>query len=186
MKAWPALAAMLIALPAAADEVALVCYNYGCASQDLVVFTEERLAWAKGVLAAAATATAEREYLALVVGQLYAWAGEQTPISADRGGNYADEGRGGSMDCIDHSTTTTRFLRLLEGRGMLRFHRVLEPAVRHRLAFFGQHFTAVIEEIKDVEGERRFAVDSWFVDNGQPPVILPLEEWLDGGGPNVH
>ena len=185
MKAWPALAIMLLALPAAADEVTLVCYNYGCATEDLVVFSEERLNWARDLLAAAANAATEREYLALVVGQFYAWAGEQTPISADRGGNYADDGRPGSMDCIDHSTTTTRFLRLLESRGFLRFHRVEEPAVRHRF-IFGQHFTAVIEEIKDIEGERRYAVDSWFVDNGQPPVILPLEDWLRGGGPNVN
>jgi hypothetical protein len=186
MKAWPALALMLAALPAVADEVALVCYNYGCAAEELVVFSEERLGWAQKLLAAAANAAAERDFLALAIGQLYAWAGEQTPIGADRGGNYADEGRPGSMDCIDHSTTTTRFLRLLESRGLLRFHRVLNPVARHRLLLFGQHFTAVIEELRDVEGERRYAVDSWFVDNGRPAVILPLDEWLDGGGPDVH
>lgn len=32
----------------------------------------------------------------------------------------------------------------------------------------------------------RFAVDSWFVDNGEPAVILPLADWLNGGGPNVQ
>jgi hypothetical protein len=31
----------------------------------------------------------------------------------------------------------------------------------------------------------RFAVDSWFVDNGQPAVILPLDEWKKGAGPDV-
>ena len=31
----------------------------------------------------------------------------------------------------------------------------------------------------------RFAVDSWFVEQGEPAVVLPLAEWLDGGGPNV-
>ncbi|HTY98750.1 MAG TPA: hypothetical protein VMB75_02865 [Rhodocyclaceae bacterium] len=180
------MAIMLLALPAAADEIALVCYNYGCATEELVVFTEERLAWARDLLAAAGSAAVERNYLALVIGNFYGWAGEQTPIKADRGGNYADDGRAGSMDCIDHSTTTTRFLRLLESRGYLRFHRVLEPAVRHRALFFGQHFTAVIEELRDIEGERRYAVDSWFVDNGQPAVILPLDDWQEGGGPDVR
>jgi hypothetical protein len=32
----------------------------------------------------------------------------------------------------------------------------------------------------------RYAVDSWFVDNGEPAVVLPLAEWLNGGGPNVQ
>ncbi len=32
----------------------------------------------------------------------------------------------------------------------------------------------------------RFAVDSWFVDNGEPAVVLPLADWLNGGGPNVQ
>jgi hypothetical protein len=181
MKVWRALVIMLLASSAAADEYALVCYNYGCAAEDLVVFSDERLNWARDVLATAGDAAAEREYLGLVVGRLYSWAGEQTPINADRGGNYADNGQSGRMDCIDHSTTTTRFLKLLESRGLLFFHRVLEPAVRHR-NLFSQHFSAVIE---DINAERRHAVDSWFVDNGQPPVILPLEEWLDGGGPDV-
>lgn len=32
----------------------------------------------------------------------------------------------------------------------------------------------------------RFAVDSWFVDHGEPAVVLPLAEWLNGEGPNVQ
>jgi hypothetical protein len=39
---------------------------------------------------------------------LYGWAGEQSDIH-NRGGNYADAGIG-RMDCIDHSTSTTRLL----------------------------------------------------------------------------
>jgi len=31
----------------------------------------------------------------------------------------------------------------------------------------------------------RFAVDSWYVDNGQPAVILPLAEWFNYGGPDA-
>ena len=39
----------------------------------------------------------------------------------------------GSMDCIDHSTTTTRLLKMMARRGMLRFHHVLEPVERARV-----------------------------------------------------
>jgi hypothetical protein len=88
------------------------------------------------------------------------------------------------MDCIDHSQSTTRLLKLLEARGSLRWHRVLPPEVRSRM-FLTVHWSAVIEE-KNKDGEAaRFVVDSWFVDNGQPAVILPLAEWKEGAGPDV-
>ncbi len=32
----------------------------------------------------------------------------------------------------------------------------------------------------------QFAVDSWFVNNGEPAVVLPLADWLNGDGPNVQ
>ncbi|QID18328.1 hypothetical protein G3580_12190 [Nitrogeniibacter mangrovi] len=31
----------------------------------------------------------------------------------------------------------------------------------------------------------RYVVDSWFVEQGEPAVILPLADWLDGDGPYV-
>lgn len=33
---------------------------------------------------------------------------------------------------------------------------------------------------------RRFVVDSWFGNHGEPAVVLPLTEWLNGEGPNVQ
>ena len=46
----------------------------------------------------------------------------------------------------------------------------------------------VIGEAEDGEDRpgQRYVVDSWFVDNGEPAVVLPLAEWLKGGGPNVQ
>lgn len=187
-----------------ADELVSVCYNYGCAEEQWVSFSDARLAWVGEMLAAATTPERERALLAPVIGQMYAWAGQQSPIKADRGGNFADAGVVGAMDCIDHSTTTTRLLRLLEARGWLLFHRVLGPARRTRFLIF-QHLSAVIEEmpprwLQSLSGSEpdgkpdtaqptdalpRYAVDSWFVDNGQPAVVLPLHEWLKGGGPHV-
>ena len=166
-------------------------------------------------LAAARSAADERERLAEAVGGLYRVAATQTAIAADRAGNLLDEGADGRMDCIDHSTSTTRLLQLLEARGALRFHRVVEPARRTRLIL--QHFSAVIEALSveerferlppgqalagcnctedglvigEMDGDdrpgQRYVVDSWFVDNGEPAVVLPLAEWLNGGGPNVQ
>lgn len=225
MKRWLAVPLFAWGLAAGADETVAVCYNYGCVAQAEIVYGEARLREIGGLLALADSAESERALLGQAIGRLYAWAGEQSPVRNDRGGNYPDDGVGGRMDCIDHSTSTTRLLRLLEGRGMLRWHRVLDPQRRVRVLLF-QHFSAVIEvlpeprrveeaplpdyipamlalcdcaaALADIPQPRvaaaspagtepeRFAVDSWFVDNGQPAVILPLADWLQGEGPDVE
>ncbi|GHT96223.1 hypothetical protein AGMMS49545_20670 [Betaproteobacteria bacterium] len=125
-------------------------------------------------------AAEERARLAVVIGRLYALAAEQSPIGGDRGGNFADDGVYGRMDCIDHSTNTTAFLRLLEARGALRWHKVLPPARRLRFWLL-QHFSALIEAAEGAQ----YVVDSWFVDNGEAAIILPLEDWEKGEGLDV-
>ncbi|MDR0233278.1 MAG: hypothetical protein LBI31_00460 [Zoogloeaceae bacterium] len=176
------LAAFVGFSPARAEEAVKidVCFNYGCITQWSVAFAPNALNALLRELAEAKDAESEREKLAAVIGRLYALAAEQTPVGNDKGGNYADVAVWGRMDCIDHSTTTTRFLRLIEARGGLRWHRVLEPVRRMRF-FVLQHLSAVIE---DAEG-KAYAVDSWFVDNGEPAIILPLEDWMNGAGPDV-
>lgn len=200
-----------------------ICYNYGCAREDEVVVGSAELESIRQRLAAAADAAAERALLSAAVGRLYRVAAAQTPVGADREGNFLDQGVEGRMDCIDHSTSTTRLLQLIEARGWLRFHRVGAPARRERLIF--QHFGAVVEEVapaapvvevavpdhvapllalcdcpevvadipRAAAGEpaasapgERFVVDSWFVDNGEAAIVLPLAEWLKGEGPNVQ
>lgn len=179
---------VFFAAGAQADEAISICFNYGCAAEELAVFSDTRLMWVSEILGAADSAEQERRLISAVVGQLYGWAGQQTPVHADRAGNVADEGVRGAMDCIDHSTTTTRFLRLLERRGALRFHRVLEPA---RRGWIFEHLSAQIEEIgsrrldADPGDVGRFAVDSWYVDNGRPPPIIPLEFWREGNESDV-
>ena len=177
---------LLCSLTAWAEERVSVCFNYGCISQADVVYGDEQLR-VLGLMLEADNAEQEREAVSLAVGRLLGWAGAQSPISADRGGNFADAGVRGKMDCIDHSTTTTRLLRLMGKRGLLRYHRVLEPALRRRFLFF-DHYSAQIEETEPAEagGKReRYVVDSWFFDNGQPAAVMPLARWLAGEDPNV-
>lgn len=184
MRCWLLVFCSLLAAAAWADERVPICHGYGCLVQEQILYSDARLAEVGHLLNAAVNAAEERKSLAEVVGQLYAWGGEQSDIRNDRGGNYADAGIPGMMDCIDHSTSTTRLLAMLEGRGYLRWHRVLGPEPRYFAFVIANHYTAVIEEKTDGEAAR-FAVDSWFVDNGQPAVILPLAEWKKGAGPDV-
>ena len=179
---WLAVLLLLVAGGAWADEGVDVCFNYGCATEEPVAFSEARLAWMREMLAAANSSERERALLALVIGQLYGWAAEQTPIGNDKAGNAADGGMPGQMDCIDHSTSTTRLLRMIERRGWLRFHRVLDPVRRSFLVT--EHFSAAVEDLGDGISmvrtdakSRTWAVDSWYADNGKPAWIVPLDQW---------
>ncbi|MDR1935329.1 MAG: hypothetical protein LBS49_07080 [Candidatus Accumulibacter sp.] len=193
------LSAVACAAPAAgASEALSVCFNYGCLTQAEVRFSDAQLEELGRMLRRARTPAEEREAIGEAVGHMLAWAGQQSPIGADRGGNYKDDAVYGKMDCIDHATTTTRLLRLLQRRGPLRFHRVLEPALRLRFVLF-PHYSALIEELPEGGAERdkedkedeadgatpaRFVVDSWFFDNGRPAAVMPLDAWLDGESPD--
>lgn len=168
-------------LSAHADEL-MICYNYGCYTRASVDYGEEQLARVQLQFAAAADAGAERKAISAAIGRMYAIAGEQTPVWRDKGGNYADGGDNGKMDCIDHSTNTNAFLRLMQARGWLRFHEVLEPLMRRRL-FFAEHWAA---RIRERETQAVYVVDSWFFDNGRPAAVLALEDWIAGKIPNVQ
>jgi hypothetical protein len=179
---------MLTAVPVWAGERLSVCFNYGCLSQADAEFSEAQLADVGRLLASAETAAQERQALAVAVGRLLGWAGEQTPVGADRGGNFFDAGIYGKMDCIDHAKTTTRLLEMIERRGLMHYHRVLAPVLRRRFLIF-EHNAAQIEQTgggdpADDGSGARYVVDSWFFDNGQPAVVMPLALWQSGESPN--
>lgn len=180
---------LICVLTAGAEERISVCFNYGCLMQAEVVIKDEHLRELALLLGEAHDAAQERAAIGVAVGRLHGWAGVQSPISADRGGNFADDAVYGRMDCIDHSTTTTRLLRMMESQGMLRYHRVLEPVHRRSILIF-EHFSAQIEEIDDmspvaeITPPKRYVVDSWFFENGQPAAVMPLVNWQAGESPN--
>lgn len=165
-----------------------ICFNYGCLSEARVRFTGMLLDYVADQLAGSRDAADERSRLARAVGWLYAEAGRQSPIDADRAGDYLDDGVFGKMDCIDHATSTTRLLKVLEARGALNYHTVKAPQRRTTFILF-QHFSAVVEERTPVGAAgpgAQFVIDSWFGEHGEPAVVLPLADWLEGGGPNVQ
>lgn len=119
MRCWLLLFSLLAGL-AGADEVVPVCYGYSCLAQVEIRYSEMQLGEVRQMLRSAEDAEGERTVLAAVMGRLYAWGGEQSVIRNDRGGNFADGHVPGKMDCIDHSTSTTRLLKMLEARQYLR------------------------------------------------------------------
>ena len=182
-----AVAIALLCVPAAASsgahaEQVTICYNYGCYARAPVDYSEAQLQFVQQQLDAAADAAAERQAVSFAIGRMYAVAGEQTPVWRDKGGNYADGGENGRMDCVDHSTNTSKFLRLMQARGWLKFHEVQDPVMRRRY-FFAEHWAA---SLRERETQKVFMVDSWFFANGQPAAVLALEDWHAGKTPNVQ
>ena len=168
-----------ISFPAQAAELT-ICYNYGCAVQAKIQIDLDELSQLDQLFEEIPNAVVERSSIQFAIGLMNRIAGKQTPIRNDKGGNSDDDGVEGRMDCIDHSRTTTAYLKLIDARGLLHFHRILEP-VRRAPLLVNDHWSARIQE---TETEEQYAVDSWFFDNGEPAAIFPLREWLKGAEPN--
>lgn len=166
-------------LGATADELT-ICYNYNCAVKADIVFSAKQLLQVGALFKTLPSAETERTSISKAIGLFETFSGEQTPTNNDRGGNVADDGIDGRMDCIDHSHNTTAYLHLMENHGWLKFHRVLE-AVRRAPFIVNDHWAARIQE---KQGRQEFIVDSWFFDNGQPAAVFTLDDWLNGASPS--
>ncbi len=156
-----------------------VCHGFGCSVQTTVRVSAEE--WDSVVaLFGAANPKEERDQIKRALARMEYLAGLYSPISRDVAGNLPTSSAGseaervGQLDCIDEAVNATRFLVLFRRAGLLRYHRVLRAAYRRTL--FNQHWAAHVE---DVSSGRRYVFDTWFYDNGQPPVLVSSERWHD-------
>lgn len=195
-KTWsvPCLLLCLSALPVAADEHVRpeiieqpmpdrfsICFDHSCTSVETVSLNGEEWRRASAPLAVAASnASAERAAIAESIAIFEDIIGERLGTSSDRGGNFKGFGRPKQLDCIDESTNSNTYLLMLERYDLFRFHAVAKRSTRFGLFIGMPHTTAVIREN---DTGVRYAVDSWFFDNGQPPYIVELEAWKSGHDP---
>jgi len=157
-----------------------ICYDHGCSSLAWVKLSAEQWEQVRLVFAITAEAAArEREQIRAGIALLERIVGAMTGTADDKGGNWKGVGLPGQMDCIDESTNTTIYLRMLQKYGLMRWHNVADRVTRWS-AFSWPHTTAVIRER---DSRNLWAVDSWFLDNGKPPFVLPLETWKSGWQP---
>ena len=157
-----------------------ICHGHGCANLAWVKLSPEQWQQVRLVFAKPAdTAAEERAQIGAGIARLEKIVGPMTGTAGDKGGNLEGLGLYGQMDCIDESTNTTIYLRMLQKYGLMRWHSVADRATRWSLLTW-PHTTAVIRERDSLA---RWAVDSWFLDNGEPPFILPLDTWRRGWRP---
>lgn len=162
-----------------------VCHGNGCAILSHVVLAPAQWQDLRRIFhPLAETAGEERERLRAAIGRMETFVGAATGTWRDKGGTF--NGGEGQQDCIDESINTTLYLKMLQKYGLMRKHRVEDRATRGWFVGGWPHTTAVISEM-DASGAdaggTHWAVDSWFLDNGEPPYIVPLEQWKSGWQP---
>lgn len=158
-----------------------VCHAHSCTLVSQIGFDEEQWSGIVTIFSPpAADPARERELIARAIATFERAVGPMTGTDQDKGGNARAPRWEWSMDCIDESTNTTTYLRMLARAGLLKWHGVEARSTRGFFIFGWPHTTAVIRDARDGV---RWAVDSWFFDNGHPPAILPLEEWSRGWRP---
>ena len=158
-----------------------VCLNHSC--ETVVTQALSRADWQQvsaPLQSAAPTAAVERQAIGRALAIMEQIVGSLTGTGLDRGGNLRGFGLQGQMDCIDESTNASTYLYLLESTGLLRHHTLEDRSTRFGLFVGMPHTTAVIRE---TASGQRYAVDSWFFDNGQPPAIGELSAWKAGWRP---
>ncbi len=171
--------------PIALDAVPI---GYGVGHRTLGTFAISPLEWRRievCFLPVPADPHAERLALAQALSRMHIVAGTQTPTWGDLPGDAGTIEPGGAIDCIDASKNNTTYMLVLHQRGLLRWHRVLAPATRVHLMH--AHTTAVIEEVRPAgiaalpptaSPGRRWAVDTWYGNCGDSPLISPLDDWF--------
>lgn len=169
----------------ATDHAIDICYGFGCKHQETMIFDAELAAMlGRLFLPLAADAAQERKQIARAIAYLERHVGRYVGTSADIGGNFdptRSYPRRFQLDCIDESRNTTTYLNYLDHLGLLHWHQPTARQHRSRFLFDG-HWTAVIEE---TPSGQRYAVDSWYHDNGEPPEIQPLVDWLQRKHPTL-
>lgn len=158
-----------------------VCQDHSCATLSTQSVTED--AWhtlTRDLQAPAVDAEQERRLVAGYVAAMEDYVGALTGTSHDLPGVFRGTGRPGQMDCIDEANNTSTYLKLLRTRHLLHWHQVGDLSTRGYFLFGWPHTSATL--IENDTGVR-YAVDSWFHANGEPPEILELARWKDGWHP---
>lgn len=158
-----------------------MCYGGGCAGVAKALFSKAEWATVKQLFEhPSSSAEQERERISQAIGLMEQVVGRQTGTDTDRAGTFVDVRYKNQLDCNDEAANTKTYLKLLQQTGYLRFHDIIDTKTRGYFFNGWPHTTAAIQE---KQGGQRYAVDSWFYDNGKPAVVLPLDKWKSGWKP---
>ena len=157
------------------------CYTHGCQRIEETGLTTGEWAAIVGLFVPVAEGPEEERARIATASALFERSvGARIGTAGDVGGTFTGLGRFGQLDCVDEATNTTLLLSMLAAEGLLRWHDVGPLAHRGMIVDRWPHVTATVI-VRD--GGERFTVDTWFFDNGQEAVVVPVAQWLDGWSP---
>ena len=157
-----------------------ICDGGTCENITDVSLNEEQWGRVKNLFSGNRTAEDERQSIQFAIAKMELIVGRLTGTYNDKGKNESDDQFNHYMDCIDESTNTSLYMTMMQKSGLIKLHTVEDRGNRGFFFNGWPHTTAVIKETRT---EKLYAVDSWFLDNGQQPLIIPLDTWLDGWRP---
>ena len=152
-----------------------VCQGGGCAQYNQMSISEEE--WesvAQLFIIKAINPADERLQISKAIGLLEQIVGEKNGTSDDRAGTFDNADFSGQLDCNDEAINTTTYMRLLKSNGLILQHEIEDTRTRNFFFTGWPHSTAVI---RDINTKERFAVDSWFYDNGEAAIVVPFATW---------
>ncbi|ODT08208.1 MAG: hypothetical protein ABS58_04020 [Mesorhizobium sp. SCN 65-20] len=156
-----------------------VCHGYGCAFRArLYLGAGDAQRFASILAAGKSSAEAERAAIGQAVSYFEKRVQQVTGVRDEPKSEFGASKVKGQMDCVDESTNTDTLLRYLQGRGLLKYHKV-EARTSRGFLFDGRypHWTAVIRAPDGV----KWVVDSWYAPMGGLPDIIPLSDWKPRG-----
>lgn len=163
-----------------------VCYQYGCEKIANISINPEQWSNLTAIFEENLASGFERALMAEYIARMEQLVGRQTKTQFDRAGTFimflsAMQQKSNQMDCIDESINTLSYLKMLEAESILKHHQISGLVTRGGLRA-GYPHTAVL--LKDLEANKKFVIDSWFLDNGRPAVVLPYKLWKQGWKPD--
>lgn len=159
-----------------------VCHEHGCQERSDVALTSAQWAEIRALFTPLSVDPAqERTRISQAIGLMERLVAPQARTGGDVGGTFQGVGRGrGQMDCEDEAANTTQYLSMMHDDRLIRFHTIAGWAWRGYFLRGWPHTATVIEE----QGSgARWAVDSWFEDNGKPAHVVPVRAWKSGWEP---
>lgn len=157
----------------------IVCHGYDCRLKtSLAVSTRDSAYFAKVMNDGKDSPNSERAAISKAIQYFEDRAADAIGVRDKGKSTLTDSGHKGQMDCIDESTNSRTLLLYLQGRNLLKYHKVLGNVSRG-LMIDGRypHSTALISD----PAGAKWAVDSWYEPMGGAPDILPLGEWQSRG-----
>jgi hypothetical protein len=158
-----------------------LCHGNGCRLHTDISLSTAEWQGVRAIFTPPATdAVVERKQISLAVGRLEILAGRQASTLDDAPGMGVHWEEDGQLDCVDETVNTTQDLRMFAADGLLRFHHAGAPGHRFVLSAWGPSNTATV--IENATG-KVYAVDSYFLANGEPASVVPLDLWVAGWVP---